>query len=100
MSDATCYKDVTLDQIHALIQRIEYAHKNHLSLTQDDYLLLLDALSSLLHLQVKISDHEITVQKLRKLIGVVSSSERLKKTENPDTTIKNKSNQQERKKKT
>ena len=68
MSEATCYKDVTLDQIHELIQRIEYAHKNHLSLTQDDYLLLLDALSSLLHLQAKISDHEITVQKLRKLI--------------------------------
>lgn len=100
MSEATCYKDVTLDQIHELIQRIEYAHKNHLSLTQDDYLLLLDALSSLLHLQAKISDHEITVQKLRKLIGVVSTSERLKKTDASAIGAKDKRPSQERNKKT
>lgn len=100
MSEATYYKDVTLDQINELIGRIEYAHKNHLSLTQDDYLLLLDALSSLLHLQVKIADHAITVQKLRKLIGVVSTSERLKKNEVSATGTKNKRPPQERKKKT
>ena len=99
MSEATSYKDVTLAQINELIGRIEYAHKNHLSLTQDDYLLLLDALSSLLHLQVKIADHEITVQKLRKLIGVVSTSERLKKTDRSSTGTSNQRPPPERKKK-
>ena len=69
--------EVDSDDLDALIQRVSDAKDNNLSLEPADTQLLLDALMTLAHLQERLSDNNITLNKLRKLLGMVKSSEKL-----------------------
>jgi transposase len=69
------YKDMTIEEINIVIKRVEEAIKFDLALTSGDLVLLLDAFKSCLHIQEKLSGKDITILKLRKLLGMVASSE-------------------------
>lgn len=68
---------VTVDrqQIDALIERVEHAIEHGLSITSEDATLLLKMLYTLLTLNDKLADKDVTIAKLRKLAGLVSQSE-------------------------
>ena len=59
-----------------LITRVEEAIEHHLALGVDDLKLLLLAISTLCTLQEKIEADDVTLHKLRKLLGMVQQSER------------------------
>ena len=72
------FTDLTHDELDALIQRIEEAIEHELSLSGDDLRLLLQALLMLTELQDRLAENDVTLHKLRKLVGIVQSSEKLK----------------------
>jgi transposase len=59
-----------------LILRVEEAIEHNLALSVDDLKLLLLAISTLCTLQEKIEADDVTLHKLRKLLGMVQQSER------------------------
>jgi transposase len=63
-------------ELDGLIERVERAIENELSLSVDDMKLLLLAIHSLAMLQQTIEDKDITLYKLRKLLGMVQQSEK------------------------
>ena len=65
-------------QLDALIERVQQAVEHQLSLSVEDMQLLLKALFTLAHLQERLAETDITLHKLRKLAGIVKSSEKLK----------------------
>jgi len=65
------------EELDALIERVKEAAEHGLALSGDDLQLLLSALVMLAQLQEKMTDSDVTLQKLRKLAGIVSSSEKL-----------------------
>jgi len=73
--------------LDALISRLNDAKKFSLTLKTEDIELLLRALATLFTLQSSLTSNDITINKLRKLLGIVASSENLSKllAENPDT---------------
>lgn len=71
------YKDMTIEEINLVIKRVEDAIKFELALTSDDLVLLLDAFKSCLHIQEQLSDKDVTILKLKKLLGIVTSSEKI-----------------------
>ncbi|WP_370060237.1 IS66 family transposase [Neptunomonas phycophila] len=71
------YTDIDGDQLDALTQRVQDAAEHNLALSPEDCLLLLSALKTLAALQERLSDNDITLHKLRKLVGIVSSSEKI-----------------------
>ena len=71
------YTDIDGDQLDALTQRVQDAAEHNLALSAEDFLLLLSALKTLAALQERLSDNDITLHKLRKLVGIVSSSEKI-----------------------
>lgn len=73
------FVDITAQQLDALIERVKDAKENNLSLDPGDTQLLLDALLTLMHLQEKLAESDITLHKLRKLLGMVKSTEKLAK---------------------
>lgn len=64
-------------EMDALIQRVQAAIADDLALSKGDLQLILSALGSLLQLQGQIGDNRVTLHKLRKLLGLVSASEKL-----------------------
>lgn len=60
-----------------LVTRVTEAKDHGLALSADDTQLLLDALMTLASLQERLSDKDVTLHKLRKLLGIVKSSEKL-----------------------
>ena len=64
--------------LRGLQARLQEAQEHDLSLSAEDKQLLLDALMTLAHLQERLSDNDITLHKLRKLLGMVQASEKLK----------------------
>ena len=60
-----------------LVARVTEAKEHGLALSADDTQLLLDALMTLANLQERLSDKDVTLYKLRKLLGIVKSSEKL-----------------------
>ena len=64
--------------IDALLERVSEAQKHNLALSSEDYQLLIDALLMLAQVQTKLSAKDVTISKLRKLAGIVASSEKLK----------------------
>jgi hypothetical protein len=76
MAQPTSPTILTLDShaLDALVARVTEA-KEHLS--ADDTQLLLDALMTQAGLQERLNDKDITLHKLRKLLGMVHSSEKL-----------------------
>lgn len=69
------YTDIDSKELDALMQRVQEAKDHDLALTPEDCQILLNALKTLAALQERLSDNDITLHKLRKLVGMVSSSE-------------------------
>ncbi|PIR23690.1 MAG: transposase [Deltaproteobacteria bacterium CG11_big_fil_rev_8_21_14_0_20_45_16] len=80
-----------------LISRVEEAIKHELSLSVEDMKLLLLAISTLCNLQEKIEQNDVTLHKLRKLLGMVQSSERRQKDPSNDESDKNGDEKKKRK---
>jgi len=68
---------LTSDELDALISRLQDAIDFDLALSGDDICLLLNALLTLATMQERLSDKDVTLHKLRKLLGMVQSSEKL-----------------------
>ena len=68
---------LSAEELDALMARLQEAIDYDLALSADDIRLLLSALLTLATMQVRISDKDITLHKLRKLLGMVQSSEKL-----------------------
>ena len=71
------FTDIDGKALEALIQRVTEAKENNLALSPEDYQLLLDALVTLATTQTRLANHDVTVTKLRKLLGIEKSSEKL-----------------------
>ena len=72
----TTVKEVNFKEIEALICRVEHALEHDLALDADDMRLILSAIHTLLNVQSKLEDKDMTLYKLRKLLGMIQSSER------------------------
>lgn len=76
MSDSDSdFKEIDVEALDLLVERVQHAIANDLSLSVDDMKLLLQAISTLCFLQHRIEDKDVTLHKLRKLLGMVQSSE-------------------------
>lgn len=73
------FTDIDGVALEALIARVSEAKENNLALSPDDCQLLLDALVTLASMQDRLANHDVTVHKLRKLLGIEKSSEQLSK---------------------
>ena len=73
----TRFTELTSEQLDALILRVTQAKEHQLALSAEDCELLLNALMTLASMQQKLADNSITLSKLRKLAGMVQSSESL-----------------------
>ena len=93
--------ELTAEQLDALTTRLEEAIEFDLALSVDDIRLLIMAVKTLASMQGRLADNGVTIHKLRKLIGMVQSSEKLghllgedkrkgKKRNNTKSTRKNK----------
>jgi transposase len=69
--------DLSAEELDGLIERVKNAAEHGLALSADDLGLLLKGLLMLTALQERMTDHDITLHKLRKLAGIVQSSEKL-----------------------
>lgn len=70
--------EIDYAELSALIIRIEEAIAHDLSLSVEDMKLLLTAITTLCTLQAKIEQDDITLHKLRKLLGMIKQSEKRK----------------------
>jgi transposase len=71
------FTDIDNDALDALIERVTEAKDHELALSPDDCQLLLNALMTLANLQENIASKDVTIHKLKKLVGIVKSSEKL-----------------------
>ena len=72
------FTDISPDELDLLMTRVAQAKEHQLTLSPQDCDLLLSALMTLTGMQEKLRDNDITIGKLRKLVGMVQSSETLK----------------------
>lgn len=72
-------KTLSEAELDALTGRVEQAITDQLALSVADMQLLLSALQMLVEFQGKLTDRDVTLHKLRKLAGIVHSSERFKR---------------------
>ncbi len=72
------FNKADVKELDALIQRVSDAKKHDLALSPEDCQLLLDALLTLVSMQQRLGNKDITIAKLQKLTGIVASSETLK----------------------
>lgn len=70
------FTDIDGEALEALIARVTEAKDNNLALSPQDCQLLLDALLTLASMQDRLANHDVTVHKLRKLLGIEKSSEK------------------------
>lgn len=70
--------DITANSLEELVERITEAREYNFTLSAEDNQLILDALSTLSILQEKMADKDITLHKLKKLLGMIKSSEKHK----------------------
>ncbi|MDC0435014.1 IS66 family transposase [bacterium] len=75
---STRFADMSEGELDALIDRIEQAKTHSLALSAADYELLLGAILMLANLQERLEGNDLSIHKLRKLLGMVSSSEKLR----------------------
>jgi transposase len=71
------FNDIDSDELDALIKRVSEAQKHELALSPQDCQLLLDALLTLASMQENLASKDVTINKLRKLAGMIQSSESL-----------------------
>ena len=69
--------EIDVDALDALIARLNEAKEYNFTLSKEDIELLLCALATLVTLQSSLSSNDITLHKMRKLLGIVASSEKL-----------------------
>lgn len=69
-------EDIDYESLKALIARVEHAIEHELALETEDLRLLLSAIHTLMSVQSKLDDKDITLHKLRKLLGMIKSSEK------------------------
>ena len=69
-------EEINQEELDALIKRVEEAIEHGLSLSSDDLILLLNAIQTLAVVQHKLENKDITLLKLKKLLGIVTSSEK------------------------
>lgn len=69
--------EIDVDALDALIARLNEAKEYNFTLGKEDIELLLCALATLVTLQSSLSSNDITLHKMRKLLGIVASSEKL-----------------------
>ncbi len=74
-------KEISEKELDALIMRMESAIENDISITKEDMKLWLEIGLSFAQLNEHLADNDITLHKLKKLAGLVSSSEKLKGSE-------------------
>ena len=67
------YKELTVAQFDALIERIQNE-----SLLKEDHVVLLEVVHAVLWMGEKLEEDQLTIQKLRKIFGLVKSTEKLK----------------------
>lgn len=70
-------KDIDPIELDALIVRVKEAKKHKLALGPEDCQLLLDALLTLAAMHERLADNDVTINKLKKLVGMIQSSETL-----------------------
>ena len=75
---STRFVDMSESELDALLERIEQAKTHSLALSVDDYELLTGALLMLANMQERLENKDLTMSKLKKLLGMVSSSESLR----------------------
>lgn len=90
MDQSSRVVEINRKELAELITRVEEAIEHNLALSVDDLKLLLLAISTLCTLQEKIEADDVTLHKLRKLLGMVQQSERRRGPANPDGEEKNK----------
>lgn len=71
-------EEINYEELKALIARVEHAIEHELALEAEDLRLLLSAIHTLMTVQSKLEEKDITLNKLRKLLGMVTSSEKRK----------------------
>lgn len=69
------FTDIDSAGLEALIHRVSEAKEHQLALSPEDCQLLLDALVTLSSMQDRLANHDVTVHKLRKLLGIEKSTE-------------------------
>jgi transposase len=72
------FTELSQAELDGLIERVKEAAEYGLALSAEDLQWLLNALLMLAQLQAEMADQDITLQKLRKLAGIVNSSEKLR----------------------
>lgn len=72
------FVDIDEAALDALIARVEEARDHALALSAADLGLLLNALLTLANLHERLEHNELTIRKMRKLLGIVRASERLR----------------------
>lgn len=75
MSETTT-KEVDHKELESLIRRVEEAIEHGLALSSDDLTLLLEAIQTLAFVQVELTNKSVTLNKLKKLLGIITSSEK------------------------
>jgi rubredoxin len=71
------FTDIDIKALDELIKRVQEAIEHDLALSPEDCQLLLDVLLTFLDMQANLASNDITIQKLRKLAGIVKSSEKI-----------------------
>jgi len=70
--------EITEAELDALVERVTEARAHNLALSAGDYDLLLGALLTMANMHEQLSHSNLTIHKLRKLMGIVRSSEKLR----------------------
>ena len=71
-------KDVSQKEMDALIDRLQAAIDHDLSVEKDDLILLMQFVETLTHLQDKMNEKDMTLIKLKRLLGMLPKSEKRK----------------------
>jgi transposase len=74
--------DIDFHELAKLIERVEQAIEHDLALSVSDMKLLLCAITTLCTLQTKMEQDDITLHKLRKLLGMIKQSEQRQSSDN------------------
>lgn len=90
--NVNAFEELSEAELDGLIERVEHAIQSDLSVSTHDLHLLLKALMMLVQLQNELIQRKTTVHKLRKLAGIVQSSEKLRAVTGVSATPKNQDN--------
>ena len=92
-------EDINYEALKELIARVEHAIEHELALEADDLRLLLNAIHTLMTVQSQLEEKDITLYKLRKLLGMITSSEKRKSADNDASEDNKKANKKKQNRK-